>query len=121
MLELPGTIWRETAWDEREALGAAPVNAAWRRVGGVRHVFTHFELRLEVFAAEAARIEAEGLVAPIAGLPALELSSLMRKCVRVALEQSTGADPARSASYASGNGTAPQAWPRAVGPAGPQR
>jgi A/G-specific adenine glycosylase len=85
MLELPGSVWRETAWNEREALGTAPVNAAWRPIGTVRHVFTHFELRLDVFGAAVARIEAPGLIAPIADLGELELSSLMRKCVRTAL------------------------------------
>ena len=62
MTELPGTAWRDTAWAVEEALRHAPVRADWRRVGEVRHGFTHFALRLEVFAARVERIEADGFL-----------------------------------------------------------
>jgi A/G-specific adenine glycosylase len=50
-LELPGTLW--TAEGPGEGVqGAAPVAAHWRRLpGGVEQVFTHFALRLTVYAA----------------------------------------------------------------------
>jgi A/G-specific adenine glycosylase len=54
MAGLPTTDWRAGAWDEASALQYAPVAALWDRLGQVRHVFTHFALTLDVYAAEAA-------------------------------------------------------------------
>ncbi len=52
MTELPGTEWRERPWTEDEALAVAPAPGRWLPLdGSVRHVFTHFELRLTVMAA----------------------------------------------------------------------
>jgi len=48
-LELPGTTWTSKAEDG--GLGAAPVAARWRRLGDVEQVFTHFALKLAVYAA----------------------------------------------------------------------
>jgi A/G-specific adenine glycosylase len=87
-LELPGTLW--TAEGPGEAVhGAAPVVAHWRRLSGeVEQVFTHFALKLTVYAAEF-----EG------GAPAgccwvgsdavgeAGFSSMMRKAVTHALTQ----------------------------------
>ena len=84
MTELPGTAWRATAWPADEALRHAPMPADWRAAGEVRHGFTHFELRLAVFAAQVERIAAEGFLHPIAALDAEALPSVMRKCVRTA-------------------------------------
>jgi len=81
MTELPGTPWRETAWDAEEALHHAPMPAEWRLTGEVRHGFTHFELSLHVYAAEVERIDAAGFLRPIAALHAEALPSVMRKCV----------------------------------------
>lgn len=50
MLGLPTTEWRETAPDD--PLASAPCDADWRAIGAVRHVFTHFALTLDVYAAE---------------------------------------------------------------------
>jgi A/G-specific adenine glycosylase len=58
--------------------------APWRQAGQVRHVFTHFELLLDVYAARVPAIEAEGFLRPAAGLDAEALPSVMRKCVAVA-------------------------------------
>ncbi len=84
MTELPGTAWRDVVWPEQEALRDAPMRADWRRVGEVRHGFTHFELRLELFAARVERIDAEGFWCAIAALGEAALPSVMRKCVRMA-------------------------------------
>jgi A/G-specific adenine glycosylase len=54
MLGLPTSDWRVTAWSDAEAVAAAPVAAAWRDLGAVEHVFTHFALTLRVFAANGA-------------------------------------------------------------------
>lgn len=50
MMMPPTSAWTE---DKGEALGEAPGAFDWRRVGEVRHVFTHFALRLDVWTAEA--------------------------------------------------------------------
>jgi A/G-specific adenine glycosylase len=58
--------------------------AAWQRAGGVHHVFTHFELHLDVFHACVPVIEAEGFLRPVGGLDGEALPSVMRKAVSVA-------------------------------------
>jgi A/G-specific adenine glycosylase len=51
MLGLPTTPWRAAPWSEAETMAAAPSAAAWRDVGRIDHVFTHFSLDLRVLAA----------------------------------------------------------------------
>lgn len=59
MMMPPTSAWTETQSDNPVA--EAPGNFAWLRAGEVRHVFTHFALRLDVWTAEAgARIKVEG-------------------------------------------------------------
>ncbi|MBS0385453.1 MAG: A/G-specific adenine glycosylase [Proteobacteria bacterium] len=53
MAGLPTTEWRAGTWSRAEALKHAPARAKWKRIGAVRHVFTHFALTLDVYAAEA--------------------------------------------------------------------
>jgi len=55
-----------------------PVAADWREAGEVEHVFTHFALTVDVFAARVAALPAEGPRAPaaVAALP-----SVMRKAL----------------------------------------
>jgi A/G-specific adenine glycosylase len=84
MSELPGTPWVSEPYSEKAALAAAPMPASWRRIGQVRHGFTHFALTLEVFAAAVPRIETTGFLCPIRDLHAHALPTLMRKCVRLA-------------------------------------
>jgi A/G-specific adenine glycosylase len=81
MTELPGTPWRADPWSQEEALGHAPMPATWRAAGAARHVFTHFELRLDVFVAQVGSITAEGFLRPVDALAAEALPSVMRKCV----------------------------------------
>ncbi len=83
MTELPGSEWRAAPWPESEALEAAPMRATWRRAGSVRHVFTHFELRLDIFSARVARICAPGFLRDAGALADEALPSVMRKCARV--------------------------------------
>ena len=83
MTELPGTAWRAVPWGRAEALAHAPMSAAWRPAGEVRHGFTHFELSLVLFAAVVPRIEADGFVHPVVALDDEALPSVMRKCVRM--------------------------------------
>ncbi len=53
MAGFPTTPWRARKWSRREALERAPAPRDWRRIGQVRHVFTHFALTLDVYAASA--------------------------------------------------------------------
>jgi len=84
MTELPGTAWRDAVWATEDALRHAPMQADWRPAGEVRHGFTHFELRLDLFAARVPRIDAEGFLHPVTALADAALPSVMRKCVRMA-------------------------------------
>jgi A/G-specific adenine glycosylase len=84
MTELPGTAWRDTPWPAAEAQALAPVPGAWRHAGSVLHVFTHFELRLDVYATLTDTINAEGFLRDAGALAEEALPSVMRKCVAVA-------------------------------------
>jgi A/G-specific adenine glycosylase len=88
MIETPSTAWLPTRPSPEEARAAAPVTAEWRVLPGmVRHVFTHFELTLTVW---AARVKGPG--DPALGLWVtpdrfgdVALPSLMMKVARHAL------------------------------------
>ena len=54
MAGLPTSDWGAARLDEASALEYAPVSALWDKIGEVRHVFTHFALTLDVYAARAA-------------------------------------------------------------------
>ncbi len=87
-IELPGTAWTSTDPDCGLA-GAAPVDAHWRRLpGDVEQVFTHFALKLTVYAAEFEGGAPAGCfwVKPDA-VGAAGFSSMMRKAVMHALTQ----------------------------------
>jgi A/G-specific adenine glycosylase len=87
-VELPGTPWTAEGPDGGLA-GAAPVAACWRRLPGeVEQVFTHFALRLTVYAAEFDGGAPAGCfwIKPDA-VRAAGFSSMMRKAVEHALAQ----------------------------------
>jgi A/G-specific adenine glycosylase len=83
MMELPGTEWRDDPWPEPEALAHAPMPAAWRPAGEVRHGFTHFELRIGLYAATVPAISADGVLCAPEALDDAGLPTVMRKCVRL--------------------------------------
>lgn len=89
MAEPPGTTWRDAAWSMEEAGAAAPKDCAWRRAPTpVRHVFTHFTLELEIWAAAAPEGwsgEDDGWWAPVATLENAGLPTVMRKAVEAGL------------------------------------
>jgi A/G-specific adenine glycosylase len=91
MVELPGTIWRETRWSEAEAMPHAPMPADWRPAGLIRHGFTHFELTIDLFAAQVAAIDSDGFLHPLTQLNEVALPSVMRKCVSAAAPQESWA------------------------------
>ncbi len=88
MTEAPGTPWRERPWPETEALVQAPADTAWRRLGSVPHLFTHFALTLDVYAASVERVPAalleHGFLRAPGSLAGEALPSLMRKCLALA-------------------------------------
>lgn len=93
MMEIPSTAWREAPWTPGEARPLAPLAASWERLPGtVGHVFTHFRLELEVWAARIdGRPRADGLWWPVERLSEQALPTVMKKIVRHALEK--GAPP----------------------------
>ena len=62
----------------------APMAVDWRPAGQVQHGFTHFQLTIDLFAAQVATIEGDGFVHPLARLNEVALPSVMRKCVVLA-------------------------------------
>ena len=98
MMELPGTEWRAEPWPAAEVLAHAPYPAEWRAAGQVRHVFTHFALRIDVYAAPVSG-PASAHAPELAGATLTDprraaLPSLMQKCL--ALGRALP-DPSRSA------------------------
>ena len=85
MAELPGTPWRQAEWTEAEARQYAPLRTTWRKLGRIRHGFTHFELDLDVLGGQVAHIQADGFLQPISDLANAALPSVMRKCIRLAI------------------------------------
>jgi A/G-specific adenine glycosylase len=86
MLEVPGTDWRTEPWEIDAAMACAPVQSqSWQRATTVRHIFTHFDLRLEVLVARSQSADN----APRVALPDLDrsaLPSVMMKVIKSALQ-----------------------------------
>ncbi|WP_299006508.1 A/G-specific adenine glycosylase [uncultured Caulobacter sp.] len=84
MLGLPTSDWRAAPYDDAEARAAAPMTGAWRDLGAVEHVFTHFSLTLRVFAAAKDKDGGDGdfVWTPREGLSALP--SVFLKAARAA-------------------------------------
>jgi A/G-specific adenine glycosylase len=89
MTEVPTTEWTQD-FDDDSALDGAPrfsksgKSVAWRRVGVVRHTFTHFPLELTVYLAEVpanAHAPADTRWIALADIDGEALPSLMRKVV----------------------------------------
>ncbi len=78
MLGLPGSAWTENSTPEIPSFAAS---IGWRDGGVVRHVFTHFELRLQVLAAPVTALPAE-MIATAVTTP---LPTLMRKAIAAGL------------------------------------
>ncbi len=68
MAALPTTEWREKKWTRAEALKHAPASGAWKKIGAVAHVFTHFALTLDVYEADA-KMRGDGWWADESSLP----------------------------------------------------
>lgn len=99
MTEIPGTAWRAEPWPPGEAILESPLpKAAWVKLREVRHVFTHFELLVDVYAASVPSIPvsamAKGFLCPTANLSAQALPSLMAKCLALGHNNTPQAKPA---------------------------
>jgi A/G-specific adenine glycosylase len=82
MLGLPGSVWSEDRLDEKAAFAAAPAHGDWKPAGEVRHVFTHFELRLAVYSASG-RLPKGAPVADLDDLGKAGLPTVFRKAAAV--------------------------------------
>ncbi|MEP3889924.1 MAG: A/G-specific adenine glycosylase [Hellea sp.] len=77
MMGFPGTEWGERS---KEPLEAAPEKRNWEKCQGeVKHIFTHFELRLDVYRAEAADKSTEGEWAQLDNIKNYALPTVMKK------------------------------------------
>ena len=85
MLGLPTSAWGEVPTDH----SAAPVKRNWEKAGDIKHIFTHFELRLEVFVAQVEEAGGEGWIDDISGLP-----TVFRKVVSCAHKKTGPEGPA---------------------------
>ena len=89
MTEVPNAGWSEKRGGRIDP--GPPLPAAWRRVGAVAHVFTHFALDLEVLRADMAAAE------PLPGhrwvaahdVPGEALPSVMKKAIEAAIPGAT--------------------------------
>ena len=87
MVQPPLGPWTERFPSKAEAMRQAPFEADWKkRMGIVRHGFTHFELEVEVYAVELdRRPKAEGKW--VADLSEAALPTVMRKLLAQAWDQ----------------------------------
>jgi len=85
MSGVPTTNWtvREDGATGKEA---APFEADWQEMGTITHVFTHFELRLDIFhAVVTLPVEIDGRWSTARDLPGQALPSVMKKAITAAL------------------------------------
>jgi A/G-specific adenine glycosylase len=82
MVGLPTSEWRAAPFSDEEALAGAPVGAAWRAIGVIEHVFTHFSLSLAVWEARAASKAADLLWTRVDQVAA-SLPSVFKKALRL--------------------------------------
>lgn len=80
-----------SGWTARQDGGLGPENApfeaTWRSAGSIAHVFTHFELHLDVYRADVASREPpdDGWWAPQKDLSGEALPTVMRKAISAAI------------------------------------
>lgn len=87
MLGAPGTDWLDAPPGPGRLQTAQPFEAEWEKRGAVRHVFTHFSLELDVFAAPAPPDFSgeNGQWVDSAALSRAAIPSLYRKALKIAL------------------------------------
>ena len=81
MMGFPGTEWGEKL---ANPIDDAPLKRNWEKCDShVKHVFTHFELRLDVYRAEAANPIAKGTWAALNEIADYALPTVMKKVLAV--------------------------------------
>jgi len=81
MMGFPGTAWGEKP---ANPMASAPLKRNWEKCdGAVKHVFTHFELRLEVYRAEVSECSTAGIWADKNELVDYALPTVMKKVFAV--------------------------------------
>lgn len=81
MMGFPGTQWGEKPADP---MASAPMKRNWEKCDeDVKHVFTHFELRLDVYRAETAENYADGVWARVSDIKDYALPTVMKKVLTV--------------------------------------
>ncbi len=91
MLGIPTSNWGEKPASHNAAPQTKDGHRNWQRAGEIKHVFTHFELRLDVFTAETSdRLEGEW-TRESAGLP-----TVFKKVVKLAQKKTGPSGPAKS-------------------------
>lgn len=81
MLGLPTTPWTDAPASPAQILARAPSPGPWKAAGGVRHVFTHFTLELQVYTLEIPSRAAGWIWTPpeaLSGLPSVFLKAARR-------------------------------------------
>lgn len=84
MMGFPGSDWGETP---DSPVSHAPMKAQWTKCADiVQHVFTHFELRLDVYIADIKRRnDIDGVWAPLSEIGSYALPTVMKKVMKAAL------------------------------------
>ncbi|GHC71609.1 A/G-specific adenine glycosylase [Limoniibacter endophyticus] len=89
MAEVPTTAWTAKQ-DGDTSTNSAPFAAAWRFSGQVKHVFTHFELRLDVYHASVPDMVIQnGWWTPITEIHEEALPTVMKKAIEAAIPSAT--------------------------------
>lgn len=86
MTEVPGSPWT-ARMDGDISVAAQPFPADWQACGSIKHVFTHFELHLEVYRAKVERStpEGNGWWEPAASLRHQALPTVIKKAIGQAI------------------------------------
>ena len=81
MMGFPGTEWGEKPVNP---MASAPLKRNWEKCDDrVKHIFTHFELKLDVYRAEASAPSVNGVWADLNGIAEYALPTVMKKVLKV--------------------------------------
>jgi A/G-specific adenine glycosylase len=87
MAGVPTTGWTVRA-DGGTGIAHAPITGDWRMSGTVRHVFTHFELELEVWSLRTGAVEqTDGWWVRVEALAGEALPSVMKKVIAASIPE----------------------------------
>lgn len=85
MLQVPNAPWRDHPWQLGEATEFAPVSGVtWQRAAPIRHIFTHIDLRIEVYIANDSSTDNATRV-PVCDLDQVALPSVFLKVIKSGL------------------------------------